>query len=89
MARRCAWGLENGRVGAHSWQVATGGWAGVHQWVRLCRWEAVPVWHTHTEAHTHTPLMVAARARVDTPLCRCAQTLNGTRTEQLSNYRVG
>lgn len=38
---------------------------------------------------THPPLMVAARARVDTPLCRCAQTLNGTRTEQLSNYRVG
>lgn len=48
-ARRCAWGLENGRVGAHSWELATGGWAGVHQWVWLCRWEA----HTHT--HTPTP----------------------------------
>lgn len=75
VARTCAWGLENGRVGAHSWQVATGGWAGVHQWVRLCRWEA----HTHTPdggspcTGGHTPVQVRADPQWDKD--RAAQQL--------------
>lgn len=54
------------------------------RWVGRC----APVGAAVHGGSTHPPLIVAAPSRVDTALCRCAQTLSGTRTEQLSNHRT-